>query len=232
MQQFNFSFGDLSIIPGDAEELMGFVPDESPEPFSTILTEAMSAAPGLCNLKAGYTIIGSPVFDNVSKAITIGGVNFNPGKVVFNQLKGTTALALFVASAGSGISDRVFELNDFGDTLQSYVYDVLGSVVAQKTLDKMTDMLEIEINKQGLGISDPYSPGYCDWSVEEQQNLFAFFPERFCGVTLSASSLMSPIKSISGIIGIGKDLQRKGYQCLMCTDVNCFVGQIKKTKKR
>jgi hypothetical protein len=231
MQQFNFLFGDLNIAPADAEEFMGFEPGKSPEPFSTILTEAMYAAPGLCDIKAGYIIIGSPVFDKVSKAITIDGVTFNPGKIVFNQLKGATAFALFVASAGSGISDRVFELNDLGDTLQSYVFDVLGSVVAQKAVDKMTDLLEIEINKQGLGISDPYSPGYCDWSVEEQQNLFSFFPEGFCGVTLSDSSLMSPIKSISGLIGIGKDLQRKGYQCMMCTDVNCFVGQIKKTKK-
>lgn len=232
MQNFSFSFGDLNITPGDAEELMGFVPGESPEPFSTILTEAMYAAPGLCDIKAGYTIIGSPVFDNVSKALTIGGVTFNPGKIVFNQLKGATALALFVATAGSRICDRIFELTDMLDSLQSYVYDVLGSVVAQKTVDKMTDMLEIEINKQGLGITDPYSPGYCDWSVEEQQNLFSFFPERFCEVTLSDSSLMSPIKSISGIIGIGKDFQRKGYQCIMCTDVNCFVGQIIKKKVR
>lgn len=232
MQQFSFSFNDLNIFPGDAEEFMGFEPDESPEPFSTILAEALDAVPGLCNIKAGFTIIGSPVFDNVSKVITIGGITFNPGKIVFNQLKESSALALFVASVGSGISDRISELTAMGDSLQSYVYDVLGSVVAQKTVDKMADLLELEVNKQGLGISDPYSPGYCDWSVAEQQNLFSFYPEGFCGVTLSDSSLMSPIKSISGIIGIGKDFQRKGYQCIMCNDVNCFVGQIIKKKKQ
>ena len=232
MQQFNFSFGDLDFVPGDAEELMGFEPGESPEPFTTILSEAIVSAPGLCNIKAGYTIIGSPVFDNASKAIIAGGVIFNPGKIVYNQLKGATALALFVASAGSAISKRISELTAMGDTLQGYVFDVLGSVVAQQTVEKMTDLLEIEINKQGLGISDPYSPGYCDWSVAEQQNLFSFFPEGFCGITLSSSSLMSPIKSVSGIIGIGKDFQRKGYQCKMCSDVSCFVGQIIRTRKR
>ena len=232
MQLFNFNFTDLNIAPGDAEEILGFVPGESPEPFSTILAEAMDAVPGLCDIKAGYKIIGTPVFDQVSKIIIVNGVTFNPGKIVYNQLKESSSLALFVASAGPGISNRICELTAMGDSLQSYVYDVIGSVVAQKTVDKMTDLLEIEINKQGLGITDPYSPGFCDWSVSEQQNLFTFFPERLCGVTLSASSLMSPIKSISGMIGINMSFQRKGYQCMMCTDVNCFVGQIIKTKKR
>lgn len=232
MQQFDFSFGDLNITPADAEELMGFEPGSSPEPFSTILSEALVSAPCLCNIKAGYTIIGSPVFDNVSKAIIAGGVIFNPGKIIYNQLKGATAFAIFVASAGSAISERISELTAMGDTLQGYVFDVLGSVVAQQAVEKMTDMLENETKKQGRGTSGPYSPGYCDWSVAEQQNLFSFFPEGFCGVTLSTSSLMSPIKSVSGIIGIGKDFQRKGYQCKMCNDANCFVGQIIKTRNR
>jgi hypothetical protein len=232
MQQFDFTFGDLNIVPGEAEEFMGFEPGSSPEPFSTILSEAINYAPGLCDIKAGYKILNTPLFNTVTNAIITGGVSFHPGKIVFNQLKGSTALALFLASAGRGIGDMIYKLAEQGDTLESYVFDVLGSVIAQKTVDKLIDLLEVEGIRQGLGISDPYSPGYCDWSVAEQQQLFSFFPEGFCGVTLSASSLMSPIKSVSGIVGIGESMQRKGYQCMMCNDVSCFVGQIIKKKNK
>jgi hypothetical protein len=41
---------------------------------------------------------------------------------------------------------------------------------------------------------------------------------------------MHPIKSVSGITGIGKDCKQMGYQCNWCTDSDCFVGKIKRRK--
>lgn len=225
MQQYYFSFDDLKIIPGDAEEFMGFEPGQSPEPFSTSLSDALNTMSELCQINTGYRIVEAPFFNNSSKTIILNGVTFSPGKIVFNQLKESSSLVIFVASAGDGISHYISKLNETGDLLQGYVYDVLGSVIAQKAVDKLIDLLEAEFISQGLGVSDPYSPGYCDWSVAEQKQLFSFLPEGFCGITLSASSLMWPIKSVSGIVGIGKDMQRKGYQCLICNDNNCFVGR-------
>jgi hypothetical protein len=81
-----------------------------------------------------------------------------------------------------------------------------------------------------LGISDRFSPGYCDWNVSEQHKLFNLLPESFCGIHLSESSLMNPIKSVSGIIGIGENLKQLGYQCYWCNDPNCIYGKTKRKK--
>lgn len=45
-----------------------------------------------------------------------------------------------------------------------------------------------------------FSPGFCGWEISSQQRLFpALRPERI-GIRLNERSLMSPIKSISGVI--------------------------------
>jgi len=80
----------------------------------------------------------------------------------------------------------------------------------------------------GLHVSESFSPGYCSWDVAEQHKLFSFFPTNFCGITLSDSSLMKPVKSVSGIIGIGSDLNRKVHHCLICNDKTCMYGRIRR----
>ena len=73
--------------------------------------------------------------------------------------------------------------------------------------------------------------GYKIFNSNEFSMLFALMPESFCGVSLSESSVMSPIKSVSGIIVIGNHLKQKGYQCHWCVEKNCIYGKIKRQKK-
>ena len=91
--------------------------------------------------------------------------------------------------------------------------------------------LKRRFQNQGLETSNFYSPGHRDWNISEQMNLFSLLPDNFCGVTLSKSLLMNPIKSVSGIIGVGKSLKQNRYQCNLCNDMNCLYGRIKRQKK-
>ncbi len=230
LAQYNFSFEELDCIFSYAEEFMGFRQGSVPEPFYSLIAEVYEELPRLINIRAGFLTIENPEFANHSKTITIEGITFNPGRIVFSQLKGAIEVGLFVATAGSGISRVIDESTASGDSLRAYVYDAFGSVVASKAVDRLIERIELSVKENGWGISDPFSPGYCDWSVAEQHKLFSFFPEGFCGVTLTESSLMMPIKSVSGIVGIGDTMQRKGYQCAMCNDTECFVGRIHRKK--
>jgi len=100
--------------------------------------------------------------------------------------------------------------------------DVIGSSIVEAAMDLIHDDLENKMKDARLGITNRYSPGYCGWDVVEQQKLFGLLPQGFCGVSLSASSLMTPIKSISGIIGIGINAKRRAYTCNLCDDKNCL----------
>jgi len=185
----------------------------------------------VCQIKGGYKVFDFFEFDTSNDTVQIEKHTFSPSKIVVTQLKRSEQLVLFACTAGSGITKISKDIAS-EDPLLSYVYDVLGSVTVEKAVDKIQFSIYNESIKNNSNISDRYSPGYCDWSVGEQQKLFDLLPENFCGISLSDSSLMNPIKSVSGILGIGPELKQIGYQCHWCTDTNCLYGKIKRGKKK
>lgn len=230
LTKFNYTFEELNIIPEDFYELLGFDGNEPPEPFPANINDALNEAPMLCAIIGGYKIFNSVDINTHKQSIEIQGQVFLPSKTVTTQLKTSTKVALFVCTAGAKITERANKLASENEPLMAYIFDVLGSIVVEKAIGKIQAALLKEVQKDGLGISDRYSPGYCEWSVGEQQLLFSLLPKDFCGIKLSESSLMHPIKSVSGIIGIGEGLKEKGYQCEWCTDTNCIYGKIKRKK--
>jgi len=109
-----------------------------------------------------------------------------------------------------------------GDLLKGYVYDVIGSEVVEAAADMMQEGLRKSMAALGKEITNRFSPGYCGWDVAEQHYLFSFFKDNFCGITLTESALMNPVKSVSGLIGIGEHVKYAPYQCHLCDDKNCI----------
>ncbi|HCY77422.1 MAG TPA: hypothetical protein DHV28_16015 [Ignavibacteriales bacterium] len=231
IKEFQYTFNELGIEKEDISVLMGFEESLIPDPFSELIEQALKNIPINSCIKGGYKIFSSDESSINKNTITICHHKFNPSKVVINQFKNASSFCLFICTAGPEISQYSKEISDNGDALLSYICDIIGSVTVEKATDKIQKSLEFECQKSGLNISDRFSPGYCEWSVSEQKMLFSLMPENFCGVSLSETSLMSPIKSVSGIIAIGKGLEQKGYQCNWCAEKNCIYGKIKRRKK-
>lgn len=227
---FQFQFEELHILPEEIEEFMGFEQGQSPEPFPELIAHALNLAPKHCHITGAFQIFSNISIHTQNEIIRIENQKFSPGKIVVTQLKEATRLAVFTCTAGDGISEISKKKAAEGDEMMAYALDVIGSVTADKAAGKLVEkMLEI-VAKNGHSITDPFSPGYCNWSVGEQHQLFSLLPSGICGISLSESALMHPIKSVSGIIGIGKDCKQMGYQCNWCADRDCFVGKIKRRK--
>jgi hypothetical protein len=231
IKEFSYQFHELKILHKDITELMGFNENEIPDPFPELIKKAFKAAPSLFQIKAGYALFENLKIDTKNFNLAINNQLFYPGKLISTQLKNATSCAIFLCTAGSKIEQQSKKFSDNGDQLHSYIYDVLGSVVAEKARIKIELEIKSEVKRKGLLISDSFSPGYCDWNITDQRNLFSLLPKNFCGITLTKSHLMTPIKSVSGIIGIGKSLAQRGYQCNWCNDRNCLYGRINRQKK-
>ena len=230
IKEFTCHFEELGIMPEDLYELLGFENNMVPDPFPGYIEEALNTAPLICDIRGGYGYFRNIKIDNNSATIQIENQLFSPSKIVTSQLKDAESVVLFLCTAGEEITNHSNKISTESDPMLGYVFDVLGSVTVDKAMDKIQADLSNEMKNEGLGISDRYSPGYCDWNVGEQHKLFSLLPKDFCNIKLSDSSLMHPIKSISGIIGIGPNLEQKGYQCNWCDDVNCLYGKIRRKK--
>ena len=228
---FHYTFDELEIVPADIIELLGFESGEIPEPFPGLIEQALSEVPEFCSIRGGYIVFDDIEMDALNGTVRINEHLFSPSQIVLTQFKNATQLAVFVGTAGAKISEHAKNIANDGDPLTSYIFDVIGSVTVEKAMEKIKKALKAFVGENGLSISDSFSPGYCEWNVAEQQMLFSLLPENFCGVSLSPSSLMSPIKSVSGIIAIGHGMKQKGYQCHWCSDKTCLYGKIKRGKK-
>ncbi len=103
-----------------------------------------------------------------------------------------------------------------------FVADALGTVIAERCADQMEKDLQLSIDKLGWHHTNRFSPGYCGWHVSQQQLLFPLFKGQTCGVRLNDSSLMVPIKSVSGIIGLGTAVRHLDYTCGLCDYQQCY----------
>ncbi len=231
MKTQHFSFAELSIVPEDIEELMGFGSGTSPDPFAELIETGLKQAPEFCQIIGGYKIFRNVIIDSHAETIGINGQFFHPGKIVVSNLNKARQAALFLCTAGAGITEYSRRQSVEGNELFAYVLDLIGTVVVDKATNRLQEIILEEVSTTGFGITDSFSPGYCTWSVAEQKILFSLLPLGFCNITLSETSLMHPVKSISGITGIGIECERTGYQCDWCSDKNCINGIVRRRKK-
>lgn len=147
---------------------------------------------------------------------------FAMGRIIEGQLRGAEAYAVFLCTSGTAFEAYQQRLKAEGDMVRTFLADALGTVIAEHCADRMEEALQQSVDKLGWHRTNRFSPGYCGWHVSEQQLLFPLFEGHTCGVRLTASSLMVPIKSVSGIIGLGPAVRYRDYTCGLCTAEHCF----------
>lgn len=215
-------FEELTIEPAVIEDFIGFPPGMSPEPFPGIIGDLLALARDKIKPAGGYVLFDSFQTNPALKSITVQGVEFFTNTIVTKHLEKSAAVALFACTAGSEISRWAATFNKMGQSIHAYIVDSIGSIAVEKAMDVVQARLKSELRLAGSGITNRYSPGYCNWDTAEQKKLFSLLPAGFCGITLTDSLLMKPIKSISGIIGIGKDVTYRKYTCNYCKDKHCL----------
>jgi hypothetical protein len=138
-------------------------------------------------------------------------------------------LALFAITVGETISGEIealFEEGDFAlaamlDTVASEATEIAGTMAERWYLQ----FLAGERRNFGESVVLRYSPGYCGWHVSGQRRLFEFLRPKEVGITLTESYLMQPLKSISGVMVVGRkeihDFEMSYPFCENCRTKDC-----------
>ncbi len=134
------------------------------------------------------------------------GLNASPNPVEAVADRARRA-RLFALTLGGAVSRRIETLFSDGDPALAYDLDSAASVMAEGLADRLQEQFEARIADQdpnGDHAVMRYSPGYCGWHLSGQRSLFAFLKPAAIGVSINESCLMSPIKSISGVMLAGE----------------------------
>lgn len=155
--------------------------------------------------------------------LTLGGVTFDAGRIICRQLRGAQRFIVFVATVGAGYFQWTDAVKRRDGVFQTYVMDCIGSQIVESAADCMEKVLQAELDSEGLHRTNRFSPGYCGWHVSQQPRLFSLFEEKTpCGIELTDSCLMLPVKSVSGVIGVGPDVRYLPYTCGICDMKMCY----------
>ena len=230
LSTLKFGFSDLELTVLQIEQIMGYKEGESHETVSELIETLLIESESFVRVKAEYRIFDGVKFDDLGKTIKIKNSVFEIKKIVFNQIKNSDSIAIFLCTAGKEIGIKSRMAMGEGDLLTGYVYDVIGSEIVEAAADLMQNSLKITVAADGRKITNRYSPGYCGWNVEEQHKLFQFMPYNYCGIRLTPSALMDPVKSISGFIGIGEKVRFNPYTCDLCGMKDCIYRKKKVLK--
>ncbi len=224
---FQFDFKDLKLNVTQVERVLGYPRGESHETIAELISEALKELESICRIKSEYRIFNDVHFIEAGKSVQINDQVFGIKKIVFGQLKKSESVAVFLCTAGEEPGIRSRKAMKEGDLLKGYIYDVAGSEIVESAADLMQNELEEKMRLSGKKITNRFSPGYCGWDVAEQHKLFALMPDNFCGIRLTPSALMDPVKSISGFIGIGENVKHLPYTCNLCDMKDCIYRKTK-----
>lgn len=233
MFEKQLTYDDLDIDDRELYIQMGYG-DALPDDAVRRETEEMkSAVRDVLRPRFAFVVEESGKVDTELKTLVTGGELFNVGRIITSQIKNAEAFALFVATAGVEFERLQRSLESEGDMVKVFVADAMGSVIAEKTADVMERWLQVYINSRGWRHTNRFSPGYCGWHVSEQQKLFGLLPaEEPCGIRLTDSSLMIPIKSVSGVIGLGANVKKLEYTCGLCDYAKCYKRRKPQKEKK
>jgi Vitamin B12 dependent methionine synthase, activation domain len=203
--------------------IMGYTPGSEPSFVPEMLALLLEEAPSHVSAGGCYSIFELKEIKVPQGLILHSSGSLRCGSKIARQILGSDSFALFVTTAGNSFDSWIKSKAKGGDVLAEYLCSSIGSVIADKAADVVQEKINAYAVKAGKGITNRYSPGYCSWNVREQRGIFDLIPAEKIGVTLTPSFLMKPIKSVSGIIGIGPDKEPGPYMCDLCNMTNCFV---------
>ena len=128
-------------------------------------------------------------------------VNCGFGEVESNDLSknlsGCNKAFVFAVTLGIGV-DRFLNKLALTSPVNHFISDAFASAYAESAADKAE-----EIMKGSLKCRPRFSPGYGDLDLNCQKKLLELVnAQRLLGINLSGSLLMTPIKTITAIVGI------------------------------
>lgn len=206
--------------PAETRRYLGYPADAAP--FSLVeerILEAIRISRGTMRPRGTYSLYA--VTSRAKRSLTLGG-NVKFTGAIGDYLGNAERAAAFLATAGEEIVELADGAMRSGDTLGGLVLNALGSQMAEAVVSRLVEDLRRRA-APGEALTLRYSPGYCGISLAQQQAIFRLVEAARIGVELLPTLIMKPVKSVSGLIGIGPESAVKAYgnPCDRCNYLDC-----------
>jgi hypothetical protein len=215
----------LSLHEENILKMLGVPADKADSYVLGLIRELIQQCLEIATPLAGWSLFKEPRFIPDPGSMILAEKTFHLNRIVNAALGKSTEIAVFIGTCGKKVEALSKQLIKDGHLLEGLVADLIGSEIAEGIAEYIHKSIAHEMAERGVRVTNRYSPGYCNWPVSDQQQLFGLMGNNNCQVHLTKTSLMVPIKSVSGIIGVGKEVENAGYTCDICEVGYCIYRE-------
>ena len=188
---------------------MGYRGQEYTDEIAAVVEQGMARCLELARPRASWLAFeiaefaedadGTPVVRLENTALELRGYS------IARFLDGAVQVALLAVTVGMGI-ERELRLLSATDPVLSVAFDAAATAAVEEAADATSASIKAWAAGEGLRAGGRFSPGYGDLPLELQPQLLATLDaQRRLGITLSASLLMTPTKSVTAVMGLYPD---------------------------
>ena len=124
-------------------------------------------------------------------------------ELLSSYLKNGSRAIFFACTIGSEIDRLILKYSKLSPS-KALMLQAIGA----ERIESLADSLESELKKRYVLTKPRISPGYGDWSIASQKDILnALNASKLLGMSLSASMLMSPTKSITAVVATDGEIQ-------------------------
>ena len=185
-------------------------------------TSALDLFYSKCEIKVLVTELDQLEFQN----IFIGENKNEEDAPLPNIFCRASKLALFSLTLGQDLGREITSLFSRNQGSVAYFFNYIASWACDLLVIHLED---VYIKLWNLDAKEcavlGYSPGYCGWELSGQKKLFEYLRPEKIGISLNQRYLMSPTKSVTGILLGGKKeihLFKNSFNfCTLCKNKTC-----------
>ena len=200
----DFPISRLQPQPSAVYTALGLQSGNQPSPRSVALLQRALELFQTCSEPQG---LSEPISPNEFAGVFAGQGRNAPETPLQKIFQRADCLHLFAFTLGARISGEIKRLFKSDDFALGSVLDAATSLAADQAGRVAEEWAERQAADVASGGTLPkaflYSPGYCGWNISGQEKLFARLRPEKIGISLNASFLMTPLKSISGVLVAG-----------------------------
>lgn len=124
------------------------------------------------------------------------------------RLAGATEVAIVFATLGAAWSAAVSACFTRGEVLRGFLLDEIGTAALERLSSRLQAGIRLSARRRGQQAGSPLEPGQPGLPLNAQFLLAQLADVGSAGIHVTPAGMLSPVKSISMIVGLGQGLRR------------------------
>lgn len=222
-KEYKIDFRNLNLDAQRVIRLLDFTVEYPIAEIKLIVPKVLSNIAELADIRGGYVIFNDPSLCRKPCCLLIHGVSLSVGEKVFVPMRKSSMVAVYICSGGKEIGQWLQNVTKTGDLPHTRLAEILVTIVLETAMDLIQNDLKKTVSYRHLKITNRFSPGYCHWDIDDLNKVLSLIPGGFCNIRLNGNGFIPPANYVSGIIGIGKDVEYDAFKCEHCTTPRCLI---------